>query len=249
MRFARLKEERANEELARKLREEELAQRTYPCNICGDSFKLDGIYVLDECSHRYCRECLKGYLHSKINDGKTRDIRCPELECKHLVSYSEVRHLVDPATFEKFETFLLQATLNDDPNTKWCPRPGCGNAVIAVAKGGSACFGSADVIGLMLFHSDMLVCNNPSCKFSFCLKCLEQVRDVLAIGSMVFVSLIVLSSFFKWHADSTCEQYRQWKLENSEAEKRFATWAEANTKECPKCKAKIEKDGTALGLV
>ena len=25
-------------------------------------------------------------------------------------------------------------------------------------------------------HTDMLVCNNPSCKFTFCLQCMEQVR-------------------------------------------------------------------------
>lgn len=50
----------------------------------------------------------------------------------------------------------------------------------------------------------------------------------------------------QWHADSTCEQYKQWKLENSEADQRFHTWAEANTKKCPKCPAKIEKDGTLL---
>lgn len=123
---------------ARKLADEELAARKYSCTICGDSFALDGMYVLDDCSHRYCRECLNGYLLSKINDGRTRDIRCPEPKCGHMVSYSEVRHLVDAPTFEKFERFLLQATLNDDPNTKWCPRPGCGNAVIAHARGGGS---------------------------------------------------------------------------------------------------------------
>jgi len=47
----------------------------------------------------------------------------------------------------------------------------------------------------------------------------------------------------EWHSDATCEQYKQWKIENNESESRFATWAASHTQNCPKCSAKIEKNG------
>ncbi len=45
----------------------------------------------------------------------------------------------------RYETFLLRAALEDDPNCCWCPRPGCGMAMIA--NGGL-----------------MLVCPSDKCK-------------------------------------------------------------------------------------
>ncbi len=92
---------------------------------------------------------------------------------------------------------------------------------------------------------NMLVCNNPKCKYSFCMKCMEPVRRLrVQTPSRCMREASRADRCAQWHADSTCEQYKRWKLENSEADRRFATWAAANTKPCPRCDAKIEKDGT-----
>jgi len=187
----------------RNIREEELKQKTYTCLICFTDLKIEEMYTLDECNHRYCFECLKGFFISKINDGHTRNIHCPQTNCKHIIGYAEIKHCVDKHAFDKYEKFLLQATLKDDPNARWCPKPGCGTAMLINPRGGS-----------------MLICPNATCKFTFCFKCMEE-----------------------WHSDATCEQYKQWKIENNETESRFATWAASHTQNCPKCSAKIEKNG------
>ncbi|KAH3746125.1 E3 ubiquitin-protein ligase RNF19A [Pelomyxa schiedti] len=63
-------------------------------------------------------------------------------------------------------------------------------------------------------------CLNPKCRFMFCIKCRDE-----------------------WHPDISCEMYQKWKLENNEADSRFAEWASSHSKPCPKCNAGIEKNG------
>lgn len=55
------------------------------------------------------------------------------------------------------------------------------------------------------------------CNHEFCFKCQED-----------------------WHS-GTCEDYKQWKVENGKADDVFTEWSEENTKPCPQCKAKILK--------
>lgn len=126
---------------------------------------------------------------------------CPARDCKHVISYQEIRHVVEDELMTRYETFLLQAALADDPDCVWCPRPGCGMAMIA--NGGL-----------------MMICPSDQCRFTFCRDCKEQ-----------------------WHSDSTCEQYKQWKIENGQADARYEEWARQNTKNCPNCNKPIQKNG------
>ncbi|EKE40854.1 hypothetical protein ENUP19_0186G0004 [Entamoeba nuttalli] len=65
-------------------------------------------------------------------------------------------------------------------------------------------------------------CQNEECKkkkIKFCFNCKEI-----------------------WHEGLTCSQYQEWKRMNCEADKRFLSWAQKNTRKCPKCNATIEKN-------
>lgn len=50
-------------------RDQELQNKTYECPICFNDFTIDEMYVLDECYHKYCSECLRGYIVSNLNHG------------------------------------------------------------------------------------------------------------------------------------------------------------------------------------
>lgn len=39
-----------------------------------------------------------------------------------------------------------------------------------------------------------------------------------------------------------CEKYQQWLTDKEQGDSKFAEWKKQNTKECPKCKAPIEKN-------
>lgn len=128
------------------------------------------------------------------------DITCPFPGCKTLVEYNQVQSVVTHEVFSKYEEFTFIASLNADPSVRWCPKPGCGNAII----------GDPD--------NPRCQCTDPECRYEFCFLCSEP-----------------------WHADATCEQYQQWKVENGMIDTKFTHWAKKNTKKCPQCKTMIEK--------
>eukprot|EP01112_Ceratiomyxa_fruticulosa_P018754 TRINITY_DN6046_c0_g1_i1.p1 TRINITY_DN6046_c0_g1~~TRINITY_DN6046_c0_g1_i1.p1 ORF type:complete len:581 (+),score=135.14 TRINITY_DN6046_c0_g1_i1:247-1989(+) len=142
-------------EIERKERQKELDEKTYSCAICYTDCKIEEMYTLEDCYHRFCFDCLRGHFRTQVTEGATRTIRCPNPTCKHIVTYHEVRHVLDPETFSKYEDFLLRAVLGDDPNSRWCPRPNCGNAMIGSPL------------------NPMIVCPSDKCRFAFCFNCRE----------------------------------------------------------------------------
>ena len=168
-----------------------LDSKTYSCGICFSDCRIEEMYTLEECFHRFCHECVKvcrffvlndsfffffdslppkEHVKGHVNDGNTRNIKCPQGGCKHTISYEEVMQVSDAGTRKKFEDFLLRATLSDDASVVWCPKAGCGMAMYV--QGGL-----------------MLICPSEKCRFTFCRKCLVE-----------------------WHADATCEQFKQWQV-------------------------------------
>eukprot|EP00823_Brevimastigomonas_motovehiculus_P001753 TRINITY_DN1238_c0_g1_i1.p1 TRINITY_DN1238_c0_g1~~TRINITY_DN1238_c0_g1_i1.p1 ORF type:complete len:559 (+),score=173.09 TRINITY_DN1238_c0_g1_i1:23-1699(+) len=61
----------------------------------------------------------------------------------------------------------------------------------------------------------------PKCKFQFCFNCQTD----------------------EWHSGTTCEKFQEWKKLNNQTEAKFAEYVASNTKPCPKCAVRIEKNG------
>ena len=83
-------------------------------------------------------------------------IRCPHDGCKGLIKYEEVRMVLPPAEFDHYGQFLLDDALKKDPTVRWCPRPGCGTAMIAESD------------------NPMMRCPKSTCNFAFCKNCKEK---------------------------------------------------------------------------
>ena len=48
------------------------AARHFDCLVCSDNKAIDGSFT-GECGHRTCRECMKNYILSKLDDGQVMD--------------------------------------------------------------------------------------------------------------------------------------------------------------------------------
>ncbi|KAJ6514905.1 hypothetical protein C8R47DRAFT_961645 [Mycena vitilis] len=77
---AHAKQREFEEEDARLLAEraalQKLAQRVFECGVCFDKHPEDDVARVADCGHGFCRDCMKGYVVSKLKD-KLYPIFCP----------------------------------------------------------------------------------------------------------------------------------------------------------------------------
>ncbi|XP_061669070.1 E3 ubiquitin-protein ligase RNF19B [Syngnathoides biaculeatus] len=105
------------------------------------------------CPHRTCGDCLRRYLRVEISESRV-GIACPQ--CPEALAPPDVRAILDdPALLERFEEYHLRRFLAADPDTRWCPAPDCGYAVIA--------YGCAEC--------PKLRCGRGGCDTDFCYHC------------------------------------------------------------------------------
>ncbi|WKY15126.1 hypothetical protein Q1695_000551 [Nippostrongylus brasiliensis] len=106
------------------------------------------------CQHRSCRLCLMQYVEMEIMENRV-EVSCPE--CAAHLHPTDIRNLVGgrAALIEKYEQFSLRRYLMTECDTRWCPAPDCGYAVIASSC--AAC--------------PQLKCGRESCGTLFCYHC------------------------------------------------------------------------------
>ncbi|PPD73580.1 hypothetical protein GOBAR_DD29494 [Gossypium barbadense] len=108
----------------------------FTCGICFDLLPCDN-FASASCGHPFCRECWQGYICTSINDGPgCLLLRCPEPSCKAAVGPDMIDKLAPCEEKEKYSQFLLRSYIEDNREAKWCPAPGCENAVNFAVGGG-----------------------------------------------------------------------------------------------------------------
>ena len=121
------------------------------CEICYCDFQPDEMAGL-ACGHQFCKSCWVSYLRSKILDeGIGTNITCPAHGCSILVDELTVNELVtEKRLSDKYHYLIAKAFVQDNKHVKWCPAPGCENAVrvamvqprlVKCACGNEFCFG------------------------------------------------------------------------------------------------------------
>ncbi|GLD97515.1 hypothetical protein PINS_up006205 [Pythium insidiosum] len=99
--------------------------KTYVCQVCFDREPEEKGFKLEGCGHIFCRECFTGYItskvrdahvyptcfHTKINDGR-------EEACSAAVTENDIRALVSPEDWIKYETFKFS---KENENARQCP--------------------------------------------------------------------------------------------------------------------------------
>lgn len=52
------------------------SQEQFDCIICMETIPIDDVARVDACRHKFCRECMRNYVSSKLEDRKY-PIMCP----------------------------------------------------------------------------------------------------------------------------------------------------------------------------
>jgi ariadne-1 len=81
------------------------------------------------CGHTFCNDCWSGHLHSQLGDGNAQSIACMTHGCSVLVEPSLAQALLDAPTYAKFARFAQQQFVDESPNLKYCPAPGCDKVI------------------------------------------------------------------------------------------------------------------------
>jgi IBR domain, a half RING-finger domain len=128
------------------------------------------------------------YLKSQIMSGRCAQMKCPDPDCKRIVTSAEVQRSVERDVYDKYQEFMLQDHLKKDPDCRWCPKAGCEVAMIGNAA------------------NPMMRCPNPTCQFTMCFNCrVEWHADCTC------------EQYQKWKADNekAGDLYEEWRKKST----------------------------------
>lgn len=143
----------------------------FSCLICGEEKKMREFITL-ECEHRYCKDCVKGHLDTKISEGQVGiDITCPE--CNKPVDYHIIISILDEEMKSKYEKYLLLqlSGKRDDILVSCIGRPGV----------------NCDYIQFVSKDRDDYTC--PQCEARFCPKCKSDVHPTQTCEQNAFIKV------------------------------------------------------------
>jgi len=136
------------------------------CSVCFED-NQDEITAL-ACSHYFCNDCWKTHIEVSLKEGRSLDITCMHHKCKELMPDYIVRKVVDLETYKKYSTFLSKGFVESNANMKWCPKPGCTNAVDLTQS----------------FREGKCVVAKCECGYKFCFLCSEDAHTPASCSMM-----------------------------------------------------------------
>jgi len=115
--------------------------QSYPapwmCPTCSDDGPGESLSL--GCKHAHCSNCWRAYLHTKIHDQGEVALQCMDESCKIQADDEFVRRAAATEDSKRYMELLVQDFVSNTPQIKFCPHPGCGQAVrgsVAATKRG-----------------------------------------------------------------------------------------------------------------
>lgn len=120
------------------------------CLICDERKESQNFLIL-ECSHDFCSNCIKKDWQTKIRSKKINEksLFCPQ--CKQNISYDFLKTNLEKQLFSEYDELLAQACIFESAQKVYCPRKECSS--------------------LNLADKRLSYVQCEKCKFKFCLEC------------------------------------------------------------------------------
>jgi len=100
------------------------------CPICFDNLPHTEFAPIQKCGHIFCRDCCKSHIQEHLTIDKILSIKCPSDGCNNQFTQEQTTQLLEQELVEKYTRLKKVALLNQNPNLRWCVRPGCDKYVI-----------------------------------------------------------------------------------------------------------------------
>ena len=72
-------------------------EQSLQCKICCLNYDDNSMFVISNCAHFFCKECLCIYilgLISEIAIGNKSFVKCPEVSCNNLIPHRQIAQLI-----------------------------------------------------------------------------------------------------------------------------------------------------------
>ena len=136
----------------------EFNKKYFECFICFSEKPGKQCLRFVQCQHVFCNECMKSYFEVQINEGQMSNLICPMDKCTVQALPTQVRALVSPKHYQKYEEILLSTTLETMSDVILCPLQHC------------------QCPTLIDREASMGQC--PKCNFAFCIYCKASFHGV-----------------------------------------------------------------------
>lgn len=98
-------------------------QGIHVCLICYDELPGTKFTMLD-CGHSFCTHCLERQAQVHTSEGALDAIKCPDTNCQRPLDPHEIKRLLSPGHFERWEDLTLKRALDSMSDASYCPRCG-----------------------------------------------------------------------------------------------------------------------------
>lgn len=223
------------------------ATTMFDCGVCFIGQLGSECVQLPECGHIFCQTCLAQFCKLQIKEGDVQGVTCPQADCNATPTPAQVKSLVGEELFSRYDRLLLQKTLDCMADVTYCPRRSCGSPVIQ-EKSSTAAMCSV-------------------CSFAFCVTCRQTYHgandchkkmntnkpteeDSQQAEINLPQSQEGLEALWEDYASGSKQRkrllesrYGRKKFQGSVLEHLSEQWIAINTKNCPHCFCRIQKDG------